>query len=155
MIPVKIGALAYVIVPVRNLEKATKVYSNLLGIGPPPEPHPYSKQLTMDKPGFKLRIQLLKMPNDCWLELVEPVEGPRVELLQNNGEGAVYMLGFRVDNIEKAYDELKSIGITPVDSMNVPMIDKKYDMGLCGEKAFNLPPEKTGGTRIEVVETHF
>ncbi len=37
------------------------------------------------------------MPNDCWLELVEPVEGTRVKLLQEKGEGAAYMLGFRVD----------------------------------------------------------
>jgi catechol 2,3-dioxygenase-like lactoylglutathione lyase family enzyme len=147
-------ALNHVTVVVKDLDQATKLYSDLLGIAPPAPPHPYGRPLAIQEPGFKTKIRLLEMPNNCFLELVEPVEGPQGKLLQEKGEGAVWMLGFRVDDIEKAYDELRAMGITPADRHG-PITDKKYRFGLCGEKLFTIPPEKTGGIRIELVERHF
>lgn len=147
-------ALNHISIVVKDLDQATKMYADLLGCKPPAPPHPYSTQLIMDEPGIKQKIQLLEMQNNSYIELVQPIKGPRLKTLEENGEGAVYQIGFRVDDIEKTYDELRTKGITPV-TRNGPLTDRKYGFGLRGEKLFFIPPARGIGPSYEFVQRDF
>jgi catechol 2,3-dioxygenase-like lactoylglutathione lyase family enzyme len=140
---------------VRNLEEATKFWMIMLGLEPPKKGHYYysdSGVSTIDEPGHKIKYGFLHLAEDTYLELVEPIKGPRVKVLKEKGEGAIYMLGLRVDNIEKWYDEMIKKGITPVDSVGSPLTDKKYLATPSGSKIFFLPQDKTSGLLIEFIE---
>ena len=135
---------------VRNLEKALTLYSDLLGFERPKTGR-NSKIIEVDEPGgFKLRYASLQM-NEYLIKFAEPIEGPRVKLLEERGEG-LYLIAFRVDNIEEFYNEMKKRGITPTDRYGNPLIDKKYYTSPTGAKILYLPPEEACGTHIEVFE---
>jgi catechol 2,3-dioxygenase-like lactoylglutathione lyase family enzyme len=153
VIQLKITGMDSMVILVKNLDQATTLYSDLLGCGPP-KSGPFSKHHAIDRPGLRSKLRMIEMPNNWYIELQEPAEGPKARYLEKNGEGAIYSISLLVDDIEKAYDEMKKRGITPVD-MEGPLLDKKYFLGLCGEKLFMLPPDRTGGTRIELVERRF
>ncbi|WP_455367517.1 VOC family protein [[Eubacterium] cellulosolvens] len=155
----QIKGLDGIVILVKDLKKATALYSKLLGYGPLTS-GPFKNELTIDKPGHRSKLRMLGMPGNWYIELQEPQEGPKEKFLQEKGEGSVYALSFLVEDIERAYDELKKEGITPVVtppwlSEQPPSEDKKYFPGLAGEKIFFLPFDKTGGIYIELVERHF
>jgi catechol 2,3-dioxygenase-like lactoylglutathione lyase family enzyme len=142
--------LNHISIVVKNLEQAIKLYSDALGCHQP-ESGPYSKIVVFDELGFKERFAFLQM-NDWFLELVEPIEGSRVRILQEKGEGAPFLIALRADDVQKVSDEMKKKGIMPVDVHGSPLKDKKYLVSPSGNKYFLLPPEKTGGTYFEFIE---
>src|SRR3990170_4552234 len=91
---------------VDNLEEAVSFYEDVLGLKRPGS-GPYSKGIVRDEPGLRMRIEFVRATNDTLLELVEPQEGPRLKLLHERGAGTVYRIGYLVDDIEKAYEEIR------------------------------------------------
>lgn len=144
--------LDHVSILVKNLEKAIELYVNLLGCDRPEARYPVS----FTEAGHKFRIALVRT-GDVYIELLEPEEGTYADLLKDKGEGFVNEICFRVDDIEKFYDNMKKKGITLLDERLKPLIKKKYrqlprEQGGTGSKWACLPTEKTLGTVIEVLE---
>lgn len=141
--------LDHIGIVVKELEKAIRFYSEIFG-WKQPETGPYSKILKVDLLGYKLRYVLLKA-NDCYVELIEPKEGPWLKRLEEGGEGSIWELCILVDDIKKFYDKIKQKGITSVDRFGKPL-KEKYIVAPSGAKIMFLPRNKTFGTLIEVLE---
>lgn len=143
---------------VADMEKHKKFWMDLFDLKPP-KTGPYSKVTVVDEPLNKNNYMMLQLSDegesDYHFELVEPKEGPLLRTLKEQGEGLIYLLSFKVDDIEAAYDELKQKGLTPVDWFGSPLVDKKYCVVPTGSKFFFLTPEQTHGTFIEFCQRAF
>jgi len=82
---------------------------------------------------------------DSEVELLESTapDGPIAKFIEKKGEG-IQHIAFRVDNIEKALEELKAKGIR--------LIDEKPRRGAGGAKIAFLHPKATFGTLVELCE---
>ncbi len=76
------------------------------------------------------------------LESTSP-DGPVAKYIEKKGAG-IQHIAFRVDDIEKALDELKEKG--------VKLIDEKPRKGAGGAKIAFLHPKATGGVLVELCE---
>lgn len=135
--------LDHVGIIVSKLEDSIKFYTETFGCKS-------LSIISVDKPGLKLRSAMLSIGNN-YVQLIEPHEGPWVEKLKSDGEGAIWEICFEVEDIEEFYDQMKRKGITPVDILGRPL-KEKYIVSSYGNKFFLLPKDKTLGTRIEVLE---
>ncbi len=79
------------------------------------------------------------------IELLEPLdkESPISKFLENRGQG-IHHLAFKVDNIEKALEQLKAKGVA--------LIDQKPRIGIEGGKIAFLHPKETSNILIELCE---
>lgn len=79
------------------------------------------------------------------VELLESTapDGPIAKYLEKKGEG-IQHVAFRVENIEKALEELKDKGIR--------LIDEKPRKGAGGAKIAFLHPKSTQGVLVELCE---
>lgn len=79
------------------------------------------------------------------VELLESTapDGPIAKYLEKKGEG-IQHVAFRVENIEKALEELKNKGIR--------LIDEKPRKGAGGAKIAFLHPRSTQGVLVELCE---
>ena len=79
------------------------------------------------------------------VELLESTapDGPIAKYLEKKGEG-IQHVAFRVENIEKALEELKDEGIR--------LIDEKPRKGAGGAKIAFLHPKSTQGVLVELCE---
>ncbi len=82
---------------------------------------------------------------DSEVELLESTapDGPIARYLEKRGEG-VQHIAFRVENVEKALEELKEKG--------VKLIDEKPRKGAGGAKIAFLHPRSTHGVLVELCE---
>lgn len=82
---------------------------------------------------------------DSEVELLESTapDGPIARYLEKKGEG-IQHIAFRVENIEKALEELKEKG--------VKLIDEKPRKGAGGAKIAFLHPRSTHGVLVELCE---
>lgn len=102
--------LHHVSIVVRDIEESVKYYTSI-GIGPFVEYPPmreYTKINVPDEEGFyNLRIVVARI-GSVDLQLIQPGEGQSLykDHLEKKGEG-VYHLGFVVDDIEEAENEIK------------------------------------------------
>ena len=104
-------------VVVRNVDKAARHYSSLLGIGPftiyefRPESDLYN--------GERMEGTILKMGKAAWngveLELIEPVKGksPHMDWLRTRGEG-VQHFGFNVADFDGVCARFRENGFSPI-----------------------------------------
>jgi methylmalonyl-CoA/ethylmalonyl-CoA epimerase len=76
------------------------------------------------------------------LESTDP-EGPVAQYIGKKGEG-IQHVAFRVDNLEKALQELKAKGVR--------LIDEKPRIGAGGAKIAFLHPKATHGVLVELCE---
>jgi methylmalonyl-CoA/ethylmalonyl-CoA epimerase len=92
----------------------------------------------------RVKVALLKA-GDATLELLEPLdqESSIAKHLQKRGQG-IHHLAFKVDNIEKALEQLKNKGAT--------LIDEEPRTGVEGGKIAFLHPKSTAGVLIELCE---
>jgi len=144
-----LGVFDHVGIVVRDVEKAVQFYSEVLGWKLPVE-GPYSKILTVDVPGEKIRYAMLSS-RENYLELLEPHEGVWLDYLNEKGEGAICELCVLVDDIEEARRELESKGIVPTDRFKNPLREG-YMEAPSGSRYFYLPEDQTHGTWIEILE---
>ncbi len=82
---------------------------------------------------------------DSEVELLEStaLDGPIARYLEKKGEG-IQHIAFRVENVEKALEELKEKGIK--------LIDEKPRKGAGGAKIAFLHPRSTHGVLVELCE---
>ena len=144
-----IGKYDHIGIVVKDVEKAVKFYSEVLG-WKMPDDGPYSKILCVDVPGERIKYAMLST-GDKYIELIEPEEGPWLEYLEERGEGAMCELCIVVDDIEQARTELKTMGIVPMDRFNEPLEEGVMEAP-SGSKYFYLPPKDTFGTWIEILQ---
>jgi methylmalonyl-CoA/ethylmalonyl-CoA epimerase len=122
-------------IAVKSIEKATELFSNLLGL-----------KVTGEErvEGQKVKVAFLPL-GDSELELLESTEpeGPIARFIEKKGEG-IQHIAFRVDNIEKTLEKLKKEGVR--------LIDEKPRYGAGGAKIAFLHPKDTNGILIELSE---
>jgi methylmalonyl-CoA/ethylmalonyl-CoA epimerase len=79
-----------------------------------------------------------------YLELLEPrSEGPVARYLDGEGPG-VHHLALAVDDVERALDRARELGVEPIDETGRP--------GAWGHTVAFLHPRDTGGVLVEFVE---
>jgi len=130
-----VGKLDHIGIAVANLDESLKFYTETLGL----ELHG-SETVTEQK----VKVAFLPL-GDTEIELLESTEsdGPIAKFIEAKGQG-IQHLAFRVDNIEKALEELKEKGIR--------LIDEKPRYGAGGAKIAFLHPKATNGVLIELCE---
>lgn len=131
----KIGKLDHIGIAVKDLEESLKFYQDMLGL---------ECQGTEVVEEQKVRVAFLPV-GDTEVELLESThdDGPIAKFIEKKGEG-IQHLAFRVDNIEKAIEEMKAKG--------VKMIDEKPRYGAGGAKIAFCHPKSTNGILIELSE---
>lgn len=122
-------------VAVKDMNAAIKFYEEVLGLKVEgTEVVEEQKVKTAFIPTGESEIELL--------ESTAP-DGPIAKYIEKKGEG-IQHVALRVDNIEKALEELKAKG--------VKLIDEKPRKGAGGAKIAFLHPKATCGTLVELCE---
>jgi methylmalonyl-CoA/ethylmalonyl-CoA epimerase len=110
----------------------------------------YQEVLGLDLQGIEVveeqKVKVAFLPiGDTEIELLESTDkdGPIAKYIEKRGEG-IQHIAYRVDDIEKAIEEMKAKGIR--------MIDEKPRYGAGGAKIAFLHPKSTYGVLIELCE---
>ena len=122
-------------IAVKNLEKALNFYEGILGL------KCEDTEVVQDQ---KVKVAFLPI-GDTEVELLESTEvnGPIAKYIEKRGEG-IQHIAYRVDNIEKAIEEMKEKGIR--------MIDEKPRYGAGGARIAFAHPKDTHGVLVELCE---
>ncbi|MTI46504.1 methylmalonyl-CoA epimerase [Sporosalibacterium faouarense] len=122
-------------IAVKDLEETLKFYQEILGM---------DLQGTEIVEEQKVKVAFLPI-GDTEVELLESTdkEGPIAKYVEKKGQG-VQHIAYRVENIEKAIEEMKEKGIR--------MIDEKPRYGAGGAKIAFAHPKSTHGVLIELCE---
>lgn len=124
-------------IAVNNLEESLKFYEDVLGI------NCEGTEIINEQ---KVRVAFLPV-GDTELELLESTteDGPIAKFIdKNNGRGGIQHVAIRVDNIEKAIEEVKAKGYKIIDE--VP----RYGAG--NAKIAFCHPKGTDGVLLELSE---
>jgi methylmalonyl-CoA/ethylmalonyl-CoA epimerase len=123
---------------VRNLNEAGKTYEGVLGLQP---------ACTYESVEESIRVVRYYL-KDVAIELLEPTT-PDCEVarfIQKKGEG-LFLISYRVDDVEQALHGLKDAGHRPIDDRPRTLLGNRY--------AFIQPPRLTHGVLIEVLDGRF
>ena len=122
-------------VAVSNLEETLKFYQEIMGL------NLQGIEVVEEQ---KVKVAFLPI-GDTEIELLESTdkEGPIAKYIEKKGEG-IQHIAYRVDNIEKALNEMRSKGIR--------LIDEKPRYGAGGAKIAFLHPKSTHGVLIELCQ---
>ena len=125
--------LDHIGIAVSNLEESLKLYTEALG---------FKLQGTEIVEEQKVKVAFLPL-GDTEIELLESTspDGPVAKFIETRGQG-IQHLAFKVDDLEKALEELKAKGIR--------LIDEKPRYGAGGAKIAFLHPKATNGVLIEL-----
>lgn len=124
-------------IAVNNLDEVIKFYEDVLGI---------KCQGTEVVEDQKVKVAFLPV-GDTELEFLESTspDGPIAKFIEkNNGRGGIQHIALRVDNIEKAIEEVIEKGYK--------MIDKEPRYGAGGAKIAFCHPKSTHGILLELSE---
>lgn len=122
-------------IAVKNLDEALKFYEEVLGIKcVGTEVVEEQKVKTAFLPIGDTEVELLEATDD---------DSPIAKFIEKRGEG-IQHIAYRVDDIEKALEEVKAKGIR--------LIDEKPRKGAGGAKIAFLHPKSTYGVLIELCE---
>lgn len=122
-------------IAVKDLEKALKFYEGILGL------KSVGTEVIEEQ---KVKVAFLPI-GDTEIELLESTDenGPIAKYIEKRGEG-IQHIAYKVDDIEKAIDEMKKCGLR--------MIDEVPRYGAGGAKIAFLHPKSTYGVLIELCE---
>ncbi|HCJ57582.1 methylmalonyl-CoA epimerase [Lutispora sp.] len=122
-------------IAVNNLEESVKFYENILGL---------KLQGVETVEEQKVKVAFLPV-GDTEIELLEATtpDSPIAKFIENKGQG-VQHIAFRVDDLEKALEEMKKLGIR--------LIDEKPRYGAGGARIAFLHPKSTNGVLVELCE---
>jgi len=122
-------------IAVKDLEETLKFYQGVLGM---------DLQGTEIVEEQKVKVAFLPI-GDTEMELLESTdkEGPIAKYIEKRGEG-VQHIAYRVDDIEKAIEEMKEKGIR--------MIDEKPRYGAGGAKIAFVHPKSSHGVLVELCQ---
>ena len=123
-------------IAVKSIDEAVKLYQDL-GL---------SVQGTEVVESQKVKVAFIKI-GESRIELLESTapDGNIAQFIEKKGEG-IHHLAVKVDNIEKALEELTAKGYA--------LIDKAPRMGAGGHKIAFVHPKSTKGVLLELTESH-
>ena len=133
-----IGRLNHVAVAVRDLEKATAIYRDVLGADvSAPTPQPAHGVTTV----------FVELPNTK-IELLEPLgeDSPIARFLERNPDGGIHHICYEVDDIRAAREALKTAGARVLG-------DGEPKIGAHGKPVLFLHPKDFSGTLIELEQS--
>ena len=122
-------------IAVKDLDEAVKFYETAIGL-----------KATGYEGGEEQKVKVAFLPcGDSELELLESTEpdGPIARFIEKNGPG-IQHIAIRVDNIDKALEELKA--------KEVRLIDQTPRYGAGGARIAFVHPKATGGVLLELCE---
>lgn len=130
-----VGKVDHIGIAVKSIDEALKFYEGVLGL------ECVEQEVVEEQ---KVKVSFLPI-GDTEVELLESTDedGPVAKFIERKGEG-VQHIAYRVDDIEKAIEELKEKGIR--------MIDEKPRYGAGGAKIAFLHPKSTFGVLIELCQ---
>lgn len=130
-----VGKVDHIGIAVSNLEESIKFYEDVLGM------KLHGIEVVEEQ---KVKVAFLPI-GDTEIELLESTdkEGPIAKFIEKKGEG-IQHIAYRVDDIEKALEEMKQKGIR--------LIDEKPRYGAGGAKIAFLHPKSTNGVLIELCQ---
>lgn len=130
-----ISRVDHIGIAVKSIEDTLKFYEGALGI------KCTGQEVVEDQ---KVKTAFLPV-GDTEVELLESTyeDGTIAKFIEKKGEG-LHHLAFRVDDIEKALEELKAQGIR--------LIDEKPRLGAGGAKIAFIHPKSTNGVLVEISE---
>ncbi|MBX5320577.1 MAG: methylmalonyl-CoA epimerase [Candidatus Bathyarchaeota archaeon] len=122
-------------VAVKNLDEAVGVYRDILGF------NLVGVHVLTER---KVKVAFLSSGGETQIELLEPlgIDSPIAKFLENRGEG-IHHVAVKVDDIEKALEELKKKGVM--------LVDEKPRKGVEGKKIAFVHPKSTKGVLLELV----
>ena len=131
----KVKHIDHIGIAVKSIEQAGKFYTDILGL------KVQDIESVVDQ---KVDVAFIPI-TDSEVELLEPTEpdGPVAKYIDSRGEG-IQHIAFRVENIEKALEELKAKGVR--------LLDQKPRKGAGGAKIAFIHPKETNGVLIEICE---
>jgi len=140
-----ISQIHHVAILTSDIDKAIEHYADLLGCE-------RKEPATVEKPGVHWRTVMLPLGDGTTaLQLIEPHEGPGVAELEKGGEGALFEIGFRCDDIEAFNGHLAARETSPGDLREEPL-DEPYLTSAFGNRYFIVPRDRSRGTRLEFVQ---
>jgi methylmalonyl-CoA/ethylmalonyl-CoA epimerase len=130
-----VNKIDHIGIAVKNLDEALNFYENVLGL------KSAGTEIVEEQ---KVKVAFLPI-GDTEVELLESTEedGPIARYIEKNGQG-VQHIAYRVDDIEKAIEDMKEKGIR--------MIDEKPRYGAGGAKIAFCHPKSTFGVLIELCQ---
>ncbi len=134
----KAKSIDHISIAVRDLAKARKIYEETLGM-----------ELFVEYVAESEKIKVARYYlGDVALELMESTspDGDVAKFIEKKGEG-VYLVSYRVEDIDEALNELKAKGERPIDDEPRALMGKRY--------AFIMPPKETCGVLTEIVDGEF
>ena len=128
----------HICIAVKNLENARKTYETVLGL-----------QLALDYVMETEKIHVARYYlGDVALELMEATE-PDSDVgrfIEKQGEG-VFLISYRVDDVDKGLAELKARGEETIDKKPREYMGNRY--------AFIQPPKRMCGVLTEILDGDF
>ncbi len=134
----KAKQIDHICIAVEDLEVAKKAYEETLGLENPIE---YAAE------SEKIRVARYYV-GQVALELMEDLDGRGevAKFLRQKGEG-VFLISYRVDDVEEGLRELKTKGIKTIDDKPRHLFGNRY--------AFVQPPKRLGGVLTEILDGRF
>ena len=131
----EIEGVDHIGIVVKSLKEALNTWKRTLGL---------KDERIIEAEDYKLKIGLVSLGN-LYLEFLEPTHAtsPVAKFLKKRG-GGLHHIAFKVKNIKKVLDELKSLGIE--------FIDERPKMGARGHKIAFISPKSFSGVLIELTE---
>jgi len=125
----------HIAIAVENLGEAIELYEKVMGLK--------LERLTTFEPQ-KVKIAIFKV-GEIKIELLSPtsLESAVARFLAKRGEG-IHHIAFKVDNIEKALENLKAKGVR--------LVDQKPRLGVEGGKVAFLHPKSLKNVLIELCQ---
>ncbi len=138
--------LDHIAVGVDNLEEGIKLFTDLFGCKK-------GKIFEIDEPECKVKYTLLRT-NGTYIELIELIGGKYAEDARRlGGEGRIFEMCFKVDDLKKTYNEMKAREITLVDINSNIVKEETFDKQATmpsGNLCLYIPRDKVGGMNIEL-----
>ena len=131
----KVKHLDHIGIAVKGIEQAGKFYTDILGL---------KIEDVENVADQKVNVAFIPI-TDSEVELLESTEpdGPVAKYINARGEG-VQHIAFRVEDIDKALEELKEKGVR--------LIDQTPRKGAGGARIAFIHPKETNGVLVEICE---
>ena len=131
----KVKHIDHIGIAVKGIEQAGKFYTDILGL---------KIEDVENVADQKVNVAFIPI-TDSEVELLESTEpdGPVAKYISARGEG-VQHIAFRVENIDKALEELKEKGVR--------LIDQAPRKGAGGARIAFIHPKETNGVLVEICE---
>ena len=134
----KAKKIDHICIAVRDLDKARKIYEETLGL-----------ELAVEYKAESEKIHVARYYiGEVALELMESTsaDGDVAKFIERRGEG-IFLLSYRVDDVEEGIKELKARGERVIDERPRKLMGNRY--------AFIKPPKEMCGVLTEILDGEF